>query len=96
MVKFNASSDDAPTRWQSRVGSTNANSGGVVYATSSIINHPDYNSALTENDVAIIRTSSNIVFTNVIQPGSFAGSNYNLGDDQVVWAAGWGTLYVSI
>ncbi|CAH0405205.1 unnamed protein product [Chilo suppressalis] len=81
----------AAVRWRSRVGSTNANSGGVVINSASIINHPNYNRVTFDNDIAIIRLASIIHFTMAIQPGSFAGAAYHLGDNQVVWAAGWGT-----
>jgi trypsin len=73
-----------------------ANSRCVIYATASIINHPNYNARTLHNDVAIIRTSNNIVFSNVITAGSITGINYNLGDNQVVWDAGWGAISVSI
>ncbi|CAG9796396.1 unnamed protein product [Diatraea saccharalis] len=76
--------------WRFRLGSTFANSGGVVHLTSQIINHPQYNRVNYDNDIAIIRTSSNIVFSNVVRQASIAGANYNLADNQVVWAAGWG------
>ncbi|XP_059051220.1 trypsin, alkaline C-like [Achroia grisella] len=81
---------DPANRWRVRVGSTNANSGGVVYNVASIINHGSYNSGTQDNDVSILRLASNIGYTNVIQPATIAGSNYNLADNQVVWAAGWG------
>jgi hypothetical protein len=90
------SSGDPATRWQSRVGSSTANSGGVVYLTDSIINHPNYNARTLDNDIAIIRTSSPIVFSDVIKAGSIARFNYSLGDNEVVWAAGWGATSVSI
>ncbi|MEE5450542.1 serine protease, partial [Streptococcus pneumoniae] len=67
------------------------NSGGVVRTTQAIINHPQYNSATYDNDVAVLRMTTTVSYSNVIQPGSIAGANYNLGDNQVVWAAGWGT-----
>ncbi|KAL0850910.1 hypothetical protein ABMA28_006819 [Loxostege sticticalis] len=76
--------------WRSRVGSTNANSGGTVLNTNRIINHPNYNTGTTDNDVAIIRTASNIPLGGNVRAARIAGSNYNLGDNQVVWAAGWG------
>ncbi|KOB66887.1 Trypsin, partial [Operophtera brumata] len=83
---------DAANRWRVRVGSTWANSGGVVHNLASIINHPSYNSRTYDNDVAVLRTATNINYVNnAVQPGSIAGANYNLGDNQVVWAAGWGT-----
>uniref|UniRef100_A0A2A4K756 Peptidase S1 domain-containing protein n=1 Tax=Heliothis virescens TaxID=7102 RepID=A0A2A4K756_HELVI len=74
-----------------RAGSTFANSGGVVYNVQQIINHPTYNvAAFLDNDFAIVRSASAIVYNNNVSPVSIAGANYNLGDNQVVWAAGWG------
>jgi hypothetical protein len=55
-----------------------ANSDGVVYATASIINHPNCNTPTLDNDVAIISTSNKIVFSNVIKAGGMSGFNYNL------------------
>lgn len=46
-------------------------------------------------DVAIMRTSQVISFNSVVQAASIAGPNYNLADNQAVWAAGWGTTSVS-
>ncbi|CAD0195002.1 unnamed protein product [Chrysodeixis includens] len=81
---------DAPPRWRVRVGSSNANSGGVVHHSQQIYNHPNYNSWNLDNDIAIIRVVSAFSFNNHVRAASVAGSNYNLGDNQVVWAAGWG------
>ncbi|KAM3967847.1 trypsin, alkaline C-like [Aphomia sociella] len=85
---------DNVTRWQVRVGSTNANSGGVVHTLNDIIIHEDYASRTLNNDIAIVRTSMNIVFTNNVQPALFAGTAYNLRDDADVWAVGWGATSV--
>lgn len=83
-------------RWRFRVGSTWANSGGVVHSVSSIINHPSYNRNTWDNDIAILRSASTIGFNNNVRAVSIAGSNYNLADNQVVWAAGWGLTSVSL
>ncbi|CAG4977667.1 unnamed protein product [Parnassius apollo] len=85
---------DTASRWRIRVGSTWANSGGTVYNTAQIINHPDYNGRTLDNDVSILRAASTLIFSNVVQAGSIAGSNYNLADNQAVWAIGWGTTSV--
>ncbi|CAG4977662.1 unnamed protein product [Parnassius apollo] len=82
---------DTANRWRIRVGSTWANSGGTVYNTAQIINHPDYNARTINNDVAILRASSTFSLNNNVQAGSIAGPTYNLGDNQAVWAVGWGT-----
>ncbi|KAJ8735783.1 hypothetical protein PYW07_007403 [Mythimna separata] len=80
----------AANRWRFRVGSTFANSGGIVHNLAFIINHPSYNPQTYNNDVAIMRSATTISHNNNVRPVSIAGANYNLGDNQVVWAAGWG------
>nr|ADT80822.1 serine protease 52 [Mamestra configurata] len=80
----------AANRWRFRVGSSWANSGGVVHSVSQIINHPSYNGNTYNNDIAILRSATTIAFNNNVRAVSIAGSNYNLADNQVVWAAGWG------
>lgn len=80
-----------------RVGSTFANSGGVVHNVAQNILHPQYNvGASLNNDVAIVRLSSTISFNNQARAASIAGSNYNLADNQIVWATGWGDQWVSL
>ncbi|KAJ8735781.1 hypothetical protein PYW07_007401 [Mythimna separata] len=80
----------ATNRWRFRVGSSWGNSGGVVHILQFIVNHPNYNSVTIDNDIAILRSSTVIAHNNNVRPVSIAGANYNLGDNQVVWAAGWG------
>ncbi|XP_047506076.1 trypsin, alkaline C-like [Pieris napi] len=77
-------------QWRMRVGSTNSNSGGVVHNTNAIIIHPQYNSRILDNDVAVIRTNSAFNFNANVARGSIASSNYWLPDNAPVWAIGWG------
>ncbi|XP_075975604.1 trypsin CFT-1-like [Anticarsia gemmatalis] len=84
---------DPANRWRFRVGSTWANSGGVVHILANLILHPSYNRWTNDNDIAILRSTTTIVHGTSARPASIAGANYNLGDNQVVWAAGWGALY---
>nr|AFP74111.1 trypsin [Leguminivora glycinivorella] len=81
----------AANRFRVRVGSTFANSGGVVHAVSQNILHPSFNRNTLDNDIAVVRLSSTIVFNNQARAGSIAGANYNVADNQAVWAVGWGT-----
>lgn len=85
----------APNRFRVRVGSTFANSGGVVHNVAQNILHPQYQAATTNNDIAVVRLASTIVHNNQARPASIAGANYNLADNQVVWATGWGDQWVS-
>ncbi|CAH2102207.1 unnamed protein product [Euphydryas editha] len=81
---------DPPNRWRSRVGSTNANSGGVVHTTSRIIRHSGFNRRTVDNDVAIIQIVGTFSFNNNVRAGYIAGPNYNPTDNSPVWAIGWG------
>ncbi|XP_047534170.1 trypsin, alkaline B-like [Vanessa atalanta] len=73
-----------------RAGSSTASSGGTVHNANRIIIHPNYNEFTLNNDIAVLRLSSQFSFGSNVRVGSIAGANYNLGDNQSVWAAGWG------
>ncbi|XP_069358453.1 trypsin, alkaline A-like [Maniola hyperantus] len=81
---------DPANRWRVRAGSSQANSGGVVHDLSRIINHPQYNSRTTDNDIAVLHVSRAFSMNNNVRAGSIAGANYHLADNQPVWAIGWG------
>lgn len=49
------------------------------------------------NDIAIIRTPSDINFIdNLVKAAFFAGTDYILADYQLVWTAGWGYTEVHL
>ena len=48
------------------------------------------------NDIAVLRSANTFSFNNNVRAASIAGANYNLADNQAVWAAGWGTTSVSL
>ncbi|KAJ8736122.1 hypothetical protein PYW08_006778 [Mythimna loreyi] len=81
---------DPANRWRIRLGSTWANSGGVVHNVNQIINHPQFNGNTLNNDIAVMRSASTFSFNNNVRAAAIAGANYHLADNQVVWAAGWG------
>ncbi|XP_075974620.1 trypsin, alkaline B-like [Anticarsia gemmatalis] len=80
--------NDILRRNRFRVGSTFANSGGVVHTVNRAIIHPRY--SFPTNDLAILRTGTAIRYNNSVRPGSFAGANVNVPDNANVWATGWG------
>ncbi|KAJ8736116.1 hypothetical protein PYW08_006772 [Mythimna loreyi] len=85
---------DPASRWRIRVGSTHAHSGGVVHNVNQIINHPQYNGNTYDNDIAVLRSASTFTFNVRVRAAPIAGSNYNLADNQPVWATGWGLMNV--
>ncbi|XP_022821672.1 trypsin, alkaline C-like [Spodoptera litura] len=82
---------DAVSRWRIRLGSTWANSGGVVHNVNANLVHGSYNSRTLDNDIAILRSASTFSFNNNVRAASIAGANYWPGDNSAAWAAGWGT-----
>ncbi|CAK1602340.1 unnamed protein product [Parnassius mnemosyne] len=84
-------SRDSANRWRIRVGSSYANSGGTVFTTARIISHPSYNEFSYDHDVAVMHSSRGFSFSNSVRAASIAGSNYNVADNQALWAVGWGT-----
>lgn len=75
-------------------GSVSLSSGGTSYPVSTITSHPNYNAYTYLNDIAVLRTSSSITFTDSVQPlaisATFVAHNIN------TVAVGWGMTSVSV
>ncbi|XP_026739097.1 trypsin, alkaline A-like [Trichoplusia ni] len=82
--------NDPANRWRARIGSTFPNHGGEIYLFQTIIVHPEFDLDSLINDVAIMRTNNPIAFSNVASAAAIAGTNYNLGDNTLLTAVGWG------
>ncbi|CAK1602326.1 unnamed protein product [Parnassius mnemosyne] len=85
---------NSPSRWRMRLGSTWTSSGGTVYNSAEIIRHPNYDRLTLDNDVAVLRAASTFSFSNSVRAAGIAGANYNLADNQAVWAIGWGATEI--
>ncbi|XP_046906693.1 uncharacterized protein si:dkey-32n7.7 isoform X2 [Hypomesus transpacificus] len=57
-----------------------------------IVLHPAYNSGTSNNDIALLRLSSPVGFTDYIRPVCLAATDsvFNSGTDS--WVTGWGTI----
>lgn len=68
-----------------------SNPNEVSKSVSQIIVHPDYSRQSHNNDMALLRLSSPVNFTNYIQPVCLAaeGSTFN---NETMWVTGWGTI----
>ncbi|KAJ2951699.1 hypothetical protein O0L34_g13861 [Tuta absoluta] len=72
------------------VGTNRWNSGGRSLSLTRNITHPNYLQLMIKNDIGILVTSSDIVFSDTVRPITL---DYNLvGADVAVRAAGWGRL----
>lgn len=61
-------------------------------SVATIILHPKYNSDTNDNDIALLRLSSPVKFTDYIRPVCLAASDsvFNNGTDS--WVTGWGAV----
>ncbi|XP_068193663.1 zgc:100868 isoform X2 [Antennarius striatus] len=57
-----------------------------------IILHPDYSTITSDNDIALMKLSSTVAFTNYIQPVCLAASDSTFFNGTDAWVTGWGTI----
>uniref|UniRef100_A0A673CVJ0 chymotrypsin n=1 Tax=Sphaeramia orbicularis TaxID=375764 RepID=A0A673CVJ0_9TELE len=81
--------------WQISLGRQNLqgiNPNEVSRTVATIILHPNYDSNTNDNDIALLRLSSPVTFTDYIRPVCLAASDsvFNSGTDS--WVTGWGTV----
>lgn len=70
-------------------GTTTLNSGGDRYLVSRIIAHAEYNPTSSENDISLVRTSTNIEFGEFVS--SIAIAVGEVGGGLTAILSGWGT-----
>lgn len=75
-------------------GSINRCEGGTFYNISLIMSHPDYNASAISNDISLLRTSEDIIFTDFIQP--IALPTHDTSDGIVAIGSGWGGTSIFI
>uniref|UniRef100_A0A673IVI1 Serine protease 38-like n=1 Tax=Sinocyclocheilus rhinocerous TaxID=307959 RepID=A0A673IVI1_9TELE len=63
----------------------------VSVSVSQVILHPEYNNLPHNNDMALLRLSSPVTFTNFIQPVCLAAEGSIFNSD-MMWITGWGTI----
>uniref|UniRef100_A0A8C5N5B7 Zgc:165423 n=1 Tax=Gouania willdenowi TaxID=441366 RepID=A0A8C5N5B7_GOUWI len=69
-----------------------SNPNEVSRSVSLVINHPNYNSTTNDNDIALLRLSSAVTFTDYILPVCLAASGSSVHSGEDVWVTGWGAL----
>uniref|UniRef100_A0A672JSS0 Peptidase S1 domain-containing protein n=1 Tax=Salarias fasciatus TaxID=181472 RepID=A0A672JSS0_SALFA len=88
-------SSTSTARWMISLGRENLegnNPNAVTISVSRIILHPDYDRRRHDNDIALLRLSSPVTFTDYIRPVCLAASEsvFNNGTDS--WVTGWGAF----
>lgn len=85
----------SPVFWVLYIG-RESQSGPNVHEVSSsvseVIVHPDYNNTLFNNDIALMKLSSPVNFTDYIRPVCLASNSSEFHNSTSCWATGWGRL----
>uniref|UniRef100_A0A3Q2Z9L7 Peptidase S1 domain-containing protein n=1 Tax=Hippocampus comes TaxID=109280 RepID=A0A3Q2Z9L7_HIPCM len=81
--------------WEVSLGRQNllaSNPNEVTKTVATIVLHPNHNRSSHDNDIALLRLSSAVTFTDDIRPVCLAanGSVFNNGTDS--WVTGWGRV----
>ncbi|XP_021467392.1 transmembrane protease serine 9 [Oncorhynchus mykiss] len=88
-------SGSSPNDWNIILGRQNqegSNPNEVSRTVAQIVLHPVYDSDTNDNDIALLRLTSQVNFTNYIRPVCLAASDsfYHNGTDS--WVTGWGKI----
>lgn len=75
------------------VGAHNRLTGGVNHPTAQIVNHPNYNANTLANDISVVSTANQIVFTDTVR--SIALGTAHIAGGIPAIASGWGQTSVS-
>ncbi|XP_034062047.1 serine protease 27-like [Gymnodraco acuticeps] len=89
---FSSSSTFGYTVYVGRDTQQLSNPNEVSRSLSQVIRHSGYDSTTSDNDIALLKLSTPVTFTNYIKPVCLAedGSTYAAG--ATCWVTGWGTI----
>ncbi|XP_027144091.1 chymotrypsin-like elastase family member 2A isoform X2 [Larimichthys crocea] len=69
--------------------------GSVARMAATIVTHEDYNIMLSRNDIALIKLSSPVIFSDTIMPACLPDRGVVLPHDTPCYVTGWGRLSTS-
>ncbi|KAK9534494.1 hypothetical protein VZT92_006936 [Zoarces viviparus] len=93
---FSSSSTSGFTVYLGRDTQQLSNANEVSRSLSEVIRHPDYDSQTNDNDIALLRLSSPVNFTDYIRPVCLAPSGSTFAAGTSCWVTGWGTIRTEI
>ncbi|XP_051742267.1 trypsin [Ctenopharyngodon idella] len=69
-----------------------SNPNEISRTVTQVITHPSYSTTTQNNDIALLRLSSSVTFTNYIRPVCLAAAGSVFGGGTKSWITGWGKL----
>lgn len=84
-----------PLRWKVSLGRQSLqgpNPNEVSRNVAAIVLHPNYDRVTSDNDVALLRLSSPVRFTDYIRPVCLAASGSVFNSGTKSWVTGWGAV----
>lgn len=75
------------------VGSVRLDDEGITHTTMLIMNHPNYNADTFNNDISLLWTETELIFSETVQPIPLGTTN--IGSNVFAVISGWGFTSVS-
>ena len=69
-----------------------ANPNEVKRSVQSIMTHPDYENKPFDNDIALMKLSEPVTFTEYIRPACLSSNMSTFHNATTCWATGWGSV----
>lgn len=88
------STNSLPRNVYAVVGALRRLKGGTIVELERITPHQQYNPKIYKNDISLIRTSTEIIFSEFVQPIALPSDNLPVNGDFSVTISGWGRTSV--
>ncbi|MBN3295740.1 TMPS2 protease, partial [Amia calva] len=81
-----------PLKWKLLMGSVNLSGylSGTQYSTHKIYSHPGFSQTTNDYDIALLRTTTTISFTDTVRPVCLPGYGQMFPAGSTCWISGWG------
>ncbi|XP_056612656.1 transmembrane protease serine 13a [Triplophysa dalaica] len=78
--------------WRVHAGSVSQNNLQTAYSVKKIILHESYNNEKNDYDIALLKLSNPVEFSNKVQPVCLPTFDQNFSEDLDCWTSGFGTI----
>lgn len=82
----------SPEMWVAVVGSVHISQGGIILNIDKRIQHNKWDVNRLVNDIALLRTAEEIIFSDTVQPIALSSQNLPVEGNTQVILSGWGDI----